>query len=112
MTPIFEKESTDIPTNYRPISLTCVLCQILERSIAKKLYNYFFENNLLSKAQFGFISGKSSNSQLLIVFNNLLQNFDFNVNIDIIHTDMQKHLIQYPHLKLISVLKSYVVQCN
>ena len=36
ITPIYKKGSHDKPINYRPVSITSVLCHILESIIAKK----------------------------------------------------------------------------
>ena len=65
--PIFKRSSQYLPRNYRSISLKCVLCCVLDRILCKKLSSYLLENNLLSSVQFGFMPGKSSCSQLLIV---------------------------------------------
>ena len=35
---IFKKGSRSLPANYRPISLTCILCKILERFIRTKVF--------------------------------------------------------------------------
>ena len=55
--PIHKKGSWDHPGNYRPISLTCVLCLVLEHIIANKLLHHFHCNNFLSVNQFGFLPG-------------------------------------------------------
>ena len=55
ISPIFKKGSKNIAAKYRPISLTGVLCKLMESLL----------NNLLSKKQHGFISGQSTVTQLL-----------------------------------------------
>ena len=64
ITPIFKKGEPLYSNNYRPISITCVMCRVLERIIFKQLILYLKSNNLLTKYQYGFISGKSTELQL------------------------------------------------
>ena len=52
-------------SNYRPISLTSVISKIPERIIRDELLGHLFENNLVSKAQHGFVSAKSCLSNIL-----------------------------------------------
>ena len=70
--PIHKKRSRDHPGNNCPISLTCVLCHVLEHVIANKLLHHFHCNNLLSVNQFGFLPGRSSCSQLLTVLKQMV----------------------------------------
>ena len=39
MSPIFKKGDTIDPANYRPISLTCALCKVLEHIVASNISN-------------------------------------------------------------------------
>ena len=40
ITPILKKGSASLPSNYRPISLTCTCCKILESIIATELIDF------------------------------------------------------------------------
>ena len=42
------------PTNYRPISLTSIICKVLERIIYSHIMSNLECNNVLNNAQFGF----------------------------------------------------------
>ena len=46
VTPIFKKGSKSLPCNYRPISLTSVVCKMLETLIRNKLVNHLEEKKL------------------------------------------------------------------
>lgn len=48
-----EKDPTQ-PSNYRPISLTCVLCKILEKMVSKRLNWFLQDNQIISINQSGF----------------------------------------------------------
>ena len=65
ITPVFKKGDAASVSNYRPISLTCVLSKIMERIISYKLYQYFKAQNVLSAAQHGFMRGRSTCINLL-----------------------------------------------
>ena len=43
--------------NYRPISLTCILCKVYEKLLSKHLYNHVKE--YINLNQHGFVEGKS-----------------------------------------------------
>ena len=59
--------------NYRPLSLLCVAGMVLERVIAIQIEEYFESNNLLGSFQFGFRKNKSTISELLTLFDSLLE---------------------------------------
>ena len=53
------------PNSYRPISLTPVLCKIMERMVKKRLMWLINKNNLLSPFQAGFRKNRSTLDQLV-----------------------------------------------
>ena len=57
--PIFKKGKKFSPGNYRSVSLTSVLCKLMEGFIRAAMYVHLIENNLLSPHQFGFCKGRS-----------------------------------------------------
>ena len=46
--PIFKKGAHNLPRNYRPILLTCVMCRMLKQILAINLMTHLHSNNLLS----------------------------------------------------------------
>ena len=48
-----------------PISLTSILCKIIEQFIRDYIIQHFLHNDLFSKNQFGFLKGQSTMLQLL-----------------------------------------------
>jgi len=65
ITHVFKKGATDNDENCRPISLTCVAGKIMERLIAKQIYDHFKCNDLLSCTQHGFLKGKLTCTNLI-----------------------------------------------
>ena len=41
--------------NCRPVSLTCIACQILESLVRDAIMNYLKDNNMLTNRQYGFV---------------------------------------------------------
>lgn len=88
--PIFKKGSRYIPLNYRPVSLTSVPCKCLERVIAKHLYEYLEEHNILSDHQFGFRTGRSTMDQMILVYNDISLWLDEGTAVDLVLFDFSK----------------------
>ena len=55
--PIFKKGSKTSPGNYRPVSLTSIICKVFERFIKDRIFNHLTSNGLLSDDQYGFCGG-------------------------------------------------------
>ena len=63
--PIFKKGSRTEKANYRPISLTNIVCKILEAIIRDELMTFFMINNLIATEENGLIPRKGCVSNLL-----------------------------------------------
>ena len=66
VTDIFKKGDRNKPNNYRPVSLTFILCKVMESLIRDKIMNHMKRNKLFSNKQFGFLDGRSTVLQLLV----------------------------------------------
>ena len=67
VTALYKKGNRQIPGNYRPVSLTCIACNVLETIVREQIIDHLKHNKLFSKQQFGFIGGRSTTMQLLKV---------------------------------------------
>ena len=65
ISPIFKKGIKTDASNYRPISLTSILCKLLVSIIKDHIVHFFIANNLFSIKQYGFIKGRSTVLKLL-----------------------------------------------
>jgi hypothetical protein len=93
--------------NYRPVSLLCVAGMVLERVIAIQIEEYFESNNLLGAFQFGFRKYKSTISELLTLFDSLLEGKENRKEIMIILYDLSAAFDTVSHDILLEKLKAY-----
>lgn len=106
VTPVFKKGNRLNFSNYRPISLTCHCCKMLEHVITKYLNNFLQSQNVLSEHQHGFRRGFSTTTQLLATINEFAKALDAGKQVDVIFFDFSKAFDKVPHNKLITKLKS------
>ena len=57
VSPVYKKGDVHLPENYRPVSLTCVSCKILEHIICKHILDHLDRNNILTSLNHGFRTG-------------------------------------------------------
>ena len=55
-TPLFKKGSKEEAKNYRPVSLTSVVCKILETFIKDNIIEHLLKHNLIKDSQHGFVA--------------------------------------------------------
>ena len=63
--PIHKKGDISLIENYRPVSLCCVCCKLMESIINRSLITYLESQSLLTGNQFGFRKNKSCELQLI-----------------------------------------------
>ncbi|XP_072014972.1 uncharacterized protein [Amphiura filiformis] len=107
VTPIFKKGSKKNAGNYRPVSLTCIPCKIMETILKKKMQEHVDKHGALSERQHGFVKGKSCLTNLLETLEEVTENLDQGVGVDIIFLDYAKAFDSVPHKRLINKLKAY-----
>jgi len=73
---------------------------------------HFITNNLFSKKQFGFITGRSTVLQLLNILDKWTASLEEGGCIDAIYTDFEKAFDKVPHKRLISKLQSYGISAD
>ena len=107
---IYKKGSKNKAENYRPVSLTSIICKIMESFIKKRVVAHLTSNNLLSSKQFGFISGRSTVTQLLRYLDKCIDTIVNGGVVDTIYLDFQKAFDTIPHRRLMGKLQSYGVK--
>ena len=91
--PLHKKGSVHLSNNYRPVSLTCILCKIYEKFIRKHILTYV--GTLISDKQHGFTTGKSCLSNLLETIDKVFDYLSDGHCADILYFDFSKPLIVY-----------------
>ena len=104
--PIHKKGSKQTPSNYRPISLTCIVCKILEHIISSHIHSLFSETNYLSDNQHGFRSQRSCETQLAHTVGHMAYLYDQKNTVDMIILDFSKAFDSVNHRKLFHKLEN------
>ncbi len=107
--PIFKKGVSCNPGNYRPISLTCILCKVMETIIKDSMLSFLLKHKLISKAQHGFLSRLSTITQLLECSKFCVDFLDRlpTVPVDVLYVDFAKAFDSVSVRKLVHKLKGY-----
>jgi hypothetical protein len=112
ITAIFKKGRKQDAGNYRPISLTPVVCKLFEGIVRKNLIAHMDANDLFTDHQHGFRNKRSTVTQLLQTMEDWTKALDENKPVDIIYLDFQKAFDTVPHLRLANKLHAYGIQGN
>ncbi len=97
------------PKNYRPISLTSVLCKVMEKVVRGTLLDHLAGNLLISPHQHGFLARHSTTTQLIEFLSWVTEQADAGNAVDIIYLDIAKAFDSVSHLKLLARLRQYGV---
>ena len=107
---LFKKGSRDNPGNYRPISLTCIPCKLMEKLVRDAIVNHMTLNKLFSDSQYGFRSLRSCALQLLDVMEKWTEWLDESSSFDCIYYDFAKAFDSVPHARLLVKLEAYGIK--
>ena len=105
--PLFKKGSRNKSVNYRPVSLTSVICKLLETIIRDHMMDFLIKHKLINPSQHGFLKAKSCITNLLCFLEEITKWVVDGSPVDVIYLDFQKAFDKVPHQRLISKLKSH-----
>ncbi|XP_065654666.1 uncharacterized protein LOC136081289 [Hydra vulgaris] len=109
ITPLFKKGDKLDPSNYRPISITSIVCKVMEKIIHKVMMNHLALNKLIANEQHGFVNGKNCCSNLLEI-DFITSKIETGNNIDIVFLDFAKAFDSVSLSKLCCKLYGYGFQ--
>ena len=105
ITPIHKAGDRTLASNFRPISLLCILSKVLECIVYNHIINFLLPQ--ISNSQFGFQPGKSTLCQLLKFTSGVLDALDHKLHVDTIYLDFSKAFDSIPHEELLFKLRSF-----
>jgi len=107
--PVYKKGPKQLAANYRPVSLTCIVCKLLEHVVASQITDHLERSSILHDKQHGFRAKRSCETQLLEFMQELHSSADHGHQVDIVVMDFAKAFDKVPHQKLLHKLEWYGV---
>ena len=101
VTPIFKSGSKGLPGNYRPVSLTSIICKIMESVLRDAIVDFLAQNELLRLSQHGFLRRRSTLMNLLEYLEELTKMVDSGIAMDVIYLDFSKAFDKVPIRRLL-----------
>ena len=108
--PLYKKDDPMIFSNYRPVSLSCTLSQILEKAMYDRFNDFFNEFDIIFKYQFGFRKGYSTYLALTVLMDKLAKSMDNGDYIVGVFLDFSKAFDMVNHKILLSKLYHYGIR--
>ena len=105
--PIYKKGKPSSCENYRPVSLTCISCKVMESIIVSQMLIYLRKYNLLTKEQYGFLSRRSTCTQLIDTLHTWSEAINKRQRVDSVYIDFSKAFDTVSHTKLLLKLNAY-----
>ena len=112
VTAIFKKGDKSNPANYRAITLTSIICKLLEDFITQHIKQFLTTCNRNDKSQHGFTIKKSTVTNLIAALNIWTEALSHGLPVDIIYLDFEKAFDKVPHERLLQQLSRYGISGN
>ena len=110
--PVYKKDDKNIPSNYRPVSITSITCKIMEHILFSNMMAHLEHNHILVDYQHGFRSKHSTESQLITTIDDLAKTLNVKGQTDMIILDFSKAFDTVPHQRLLHKLKFYGIDVD
>ena len=111
--PIYKKGPVCEAENYRPVSLTCIPCKLLEHILCSHIRAHLDSHQALTPLNHGFRAKHSCETQLLITMQDLLTKCDpVRAQTDVAVLDFSKAFDKVPHGRLMNKLRLLGIEGN
>ena len=107
ITSLFKKGSRKKPENYRLVSLTSVVCKLIETLIRDHMVEFLVKHKLINTSQYGFLKATSCLTNLLRFLEEITKWVDDGSTVDVVYLDFQKAFDKVPHQRLLLNLKAH-----
>ena len=104
--PLFKKYSRNKYVDYRPVSLTSVICKLLETIIRYHMMDFLIKRKLINPSQHWFLKARSCLTNVLYYLEEITKWMDEGSPVDVTYLDFLKEFDKVPHQRLILKLKS------
>ena len=104
--PIFKKGKKCDVGNYRPVSLTSIVCKVMESIIKDSVTEHLGINKVIRNTQHGFRKNRSCLTNLLEYLESLTKLVDEGHAVDMIYLDFAKAFDKVPAKRLLAKIRS------
>lgn len=108
--PIHKKGPKTSITNYRPISKLCIISKVLEKLVHSQVYSAL--RHSFHETQHGFLKGRSTVSNLVLLNDVLTEAMDDGAQVDVVYTDYSKAFDRIQHNMLLFKLSKMGIRGN
>ena len=110
--PLFKEEDKQLVLNYRPISVLPFFSKIIEKVVASYVSDFFDDNNLFYKYQFGFRKGHSTSHAIITLVERVSKALDTGKYVVGVFLDLKKAFDTVDHGILLEKLYLYGIGGN